>query len=207
MSAFRLVRLPVPQFLFALLLLLLGGCASELPGHGPTYVFVIDYSKSTDDIRRQEVGVMLAELEDAPRDSTIIVFRMGYTTEEIYAGPLGDTGIDTLTSTVMREVSKSDPTPGTNFAEMAKALEAFGLSGRSDCYNLRILTDGANDFTDSKANVMEYGEAAAKVAENPHLSSLIFYGVKPGYREALRSIWGKAGSRLRILSQDQMIGE
>jgi hypothetical protein len=202
---YSLKRLPFLQVCCALVAVLLSGCGDD--HENQAYVFVVDYSASTAEIRQRQLGVMLAELENVSDDAHVVIYRMGSTTEEVFGGPLGDEGLDTITSTLMRDVSTSDPLGGTNFARMSQALQAFSKSYGGRGYVLRVLTDGANDFVADRDNLRAYKAAAAEVCADRRLSSIVFYGVKPGFRENVRAIWGSPPSRLDVLTQDQLIGQ
>lgn len=198
-------RLPIPHVLAALMIFFAAGCGS--PGESLTYVYVVDYSGSTAGSRQQQLGVMLAELEGVPENTWVVVYRMGSDTQEVYSGPIGDTGLDSLTSMLTRDVALTDPVGGTDFAAMSEALVEFGNRFRGSQYHVRILTDGANDFAMDETNAKAYNAAAAKVAADERLTSLIFYGIEPGFRESLRATWGASSAPIEILTSDQMIGE
>ena len=200
----NLARLPIPHIFLALFMLFGAGCGSP-NAHPPTYVFVVDYSASTADIRRKELGAMLSELETVSDGATIVVYRMGFDTQEIYSGPIDDTAIDTVTTTLERDTTKSDPTLGTDFAKMAEALEAFTKRFNGYTCLVRVLTDGGNDFSGDQSNMKTYRQAAGAVCADKRIASLTFFGIKPGFREELRSVWGSAGSRLEVLGQDQLV--
>ena len=145
---------------------------------------------------------MLAELESAPDDTNVVIYRMGSETEEVFSGPLGDAGTDSLIGTIKRDLMSSDSVKGTNFAKMANALLAFSKGFKGQSYKLRIMTDGGNDFTDA-ASLRSYREAASQISSDKRLSSLDFYGVQPQFRQDIRSTFISAGSKLQILNQDQ----
>jgi hypothetical protein len=190
--------------LITLIAVLSAGCGSDHTKPSSTYVYVIDYSKSTTNIRKQEIGQMLAELEAASDDTTVVIYRMGYETQEIFSGQLGDAGTDTLLGTLKRDVVTSDPVLGTNFAKMATALVAFSKDFKGSSYNLRIMTDGANDFSDAK-DVHIYHEGAATLAHDQRLQSLRIYGVLPEFRQEIRQAFGAAGAKLQIINEDQSL--
>jgi hypothetical protein len=185
-------------------ILLLSGCGSKTSGPPLTYLYVIDYSKSTSAFRKQEVGQMLAELEAAPDNSNVVIYRMGFETEEIFSGQLGDAGTDSLIGTLNRDVVTSDPKNGTNFAKMTDALLSFSREFKGDHYKVRIMTDGANDFSDLK-NLKTYHANASLLALDSRISSLRFYGVEPAFRHDIRRAFGAAGCRLQIINQDQTL--
>jgi hypothetical protein len=194
----------VTAFLCIVMGILTAGCGSEHSKSATTYVYVIDYSKSTTNIRKQEIGQMLAELEAAPDDTTVVIYRMGYETQEIFSGQLGDAGTDTLLGTLQRDVVTNDPVLGTNFAKMATALVAFSKDFKGSSYNLRIMTDGANDFDDAK-DVHFYHEGTATLAHDQRLQSLRIYGVPPEFRQEIRQAFGAAGAKLQIINEDQSL--
>jgi len=120
LSAIR--RSIVPRSLLMLMLVALIGCGPDHSGPAPTYVYVVDYSGLTAAVRKQQLGQMLAELESAPDDTNVVIYRMGSETEEVFSGPLGDAGTDALVGTLKRDLMSSDSVKGTNFAKMASAL-------------------------------------------------------------------------------------
>lgn len=196
----------VPHSLLMLMLVALIGCGPDHSGPAPTYVYVVDYSGSTAAGRKQQLGQMLAELESAPDDTNVVIYRMGSETEEVFSGPLGDAGTDALVGTLKRDLMGSDSVKGTNFAKMANALLAFSKRFKAESYRLRIMTDGGNYFTDA-ASLHSYHEAASLLSSDKHLSSVVFYGVQPQFRRGIRDAFGNAGQKLQLLDQGQVTSE
>lgn len=179
------------------LILLLSGCSDS---HAPkeAFVYVIDYSGSTESMRRGQVSTVVAELETAPLDSLVTVLRMGSSTEEIYSGKLDDTGVDSITETMIHDTAHSDPKKGTNFAKMAEALKATCDRYASYSLAIRVLTDGADDFKWDPTSRKAYLSAAKTVATRSNLRGISFIGVQPPYREDVRNAFSVAGEKLTI---------
>ena len=181
------------------------GCGHAKSGPTPTYVYVIDYSGSTAATRKQQLGLMFAELESAPEETNVVIYRMGSDTQEIFSGPLGDSGTDTLIGPLKRDVLTSDAVRGTIFAKMTTALVAFSKTFTGTSYKLRVLTDGGNDYLDAQS-LKAYREGAITISRDKRMSSIIFYGVQPEFRQQIRTAFGSTGPKLQILSQDQIAG-
>jgi len=189
-----------------LLLVAVFGCGPDHPGPAPTYVFVIDYSASTEANRKQQLGQMITELESVPDDTNVVIYRMGSETEEVFAGSLSDAGTDAVVGVLKRTLLTSDSVKGTNFAKMAAALANFARRFKGQTYKIRVMTDGGNDFKDANS-LRAYRQAAMMVSMDRRLSSLVFCGIQPEFRQTIRSVFAAASDRLEILGQDQTFSE
>jgi hypothetical protein len=184
----------------------MAGCGTRVAGHPPTLVYVIDYSESTATIRREQLGQMFAELESMADDDNVVIYRMGSETEEVFTGQLGDAGVDGIMETVKSDLVHSDPKRGTDFSRMALTLLAFSQTFSGKEYRLRIMTDGGNDALDAES-IQAYHRAANLLTQDKRLASVVFYGVRPPYRRAVRTAFGAAGGRLQLLRKGQVIDQ
>ena len=188
-------------------LMILSWAASRNDDNGRVaYAFVVDYSKSTEKSRRSELGLMVHELDEAPPGASVVVYRMGSKTQEIFSGVVGPETEDQIIQAAMLDLRESDPKTGTDFADMADALAHFCDGHPGQQLRLRVLTDGGNDFAGDAHRLHDYRAAANCISANRNLDSLVFQGVDPGYREAIRKVFGKAGSKLEIRTQGQLNG-
>jgi hypothetical protein len=168
-----------------------------------SYYLVFDKSGSAAPLQRKFLGAAVAELENISPDTKVTVMVMASETVEVYSDRIGDTGLQSIVKAVQDEFAKPDKKPGTNMALMMKWVADRTKADASD-YSLRFYTDGADDFAEDPKSQKLYGEAAKSIRSDKHLKSIVFFGVKRGYREPLRS---RFGSNIRILTPDQLVNE
>lgn len=183
------------------ILFLIGGCSStKTPSGSKTeYGFVLDWSASTANTRKKQIAQIFAELDQADPSANVRLYRMASMTQEIFSGKASDIGVDAVMKRADELSTKSDGNLGTDFAEMAEALERFERESDASNLKLRVLTDGQDDYANDPAHRAAYRSAATKVTSDPRLDSLVFEGVQPGFREPLREVFKNAGSKLQIL--------
>ena len=198
--------IPTAATIVVVAALTLGGWAAVHQANLPksTLIIVDDYSASTESNRQRELGQIAVELEAAQPNTSVVLFRMGSTTEEIFAGLLDETSTETVVKTVKDETTRSDPKKGTNFAVMAEAVANYVDSCKADRIQVQILTDGGDDFKSDPANSRRYHKAADRICSDSRVASITFIGVQTGFREDLRSVWSKAGAKLRLLSASEV---
>ena len=180
-------------------LVLVAGCSG--PEGESEYIYVIDRSDSTGGTRQNQIDSVVVELDSVPLGTHLTIYRMGSTTEEVYSDDLNDTGIEALKNTLMNDAKASDPVKGTNFNLMTQAVARRVASSKAKEIHIRLLTDGADDFTGDPKNQAAYEKAAKEVCSDKRVRSIVFAGVKPGFREAIRRNWGNSASPLQISSQ------
>lgn len=166
-------------------------------------IIVKDYSGSIVGQASQQEALTVLALENAPSHTYLDLFRMGATTEEIFAGSLDDTSPEVIIKTLRQETSRADSRKGTNFAKMAQAVAKAVSASHAAKIQIRIFTDGGNDFLD-KASLESYRKAALMICRDRRLKSVTFTGVKPEYREPIRNIWAACGTKLQIQNSDQI---
>lgn len=188
----------------AALMLLSWGASRQSQNQDVAYVFVIDFSGSTQGFRRTELGLMLQDLDAAPQGASVVVYRMGSKTQEIFSGHVGEETADEIIQTAMRDLEASDPKAGTNFADMANGVATFCRLHPQQKLHIQVLTDGGDDFANDPKSVHMYREAAKSIASSKNLDSLIFQGVAPGYREGIRQAFASAGQKLQIWTLDEV---
>lgn len=178
----------------------LAGCSGQPEGQ-IEYIYVLDRSASTGDTRQQQHDGLTAELDEIPLGSRIAILRMGSSTEEVYSDILTDSGIDAVIDALENDAKSSDPVRGTNFARMAEAVLGQVSASRAKEIHLRFLTDGADDFIGDPQNQSEYAKAAEAVCSDPRVKSMVFVGVKAGFREGVRSHWLSNSCCLQIMGE------
>jgi hypothetical protein len=169
-------------------------------------MLAVDYSGSTQDIRRQLLSASheLATDLDA-RKSSLFLFRFGHTVEEIYSGVPDDE--DSFALILSRALNESDPMKGTQYPKMLQALADRAAVAREGRIRIIIAGDGMNDFTGDKRLAKLYRAAAKSLASNPNVVSVRFWGVQIGAREEIRAIFKGYDSKLQFRSIDQSIAE
>lgn len=170
------------------------------------YVYVVDWSGSTAPVRRRLLGAALAEQESLPAGARVVVYRMGSSTQEVYDGVLVGGGTDAVAAALARDALPSDAKGGTDFPRMAQALAAFSRSFAGRRLLVRVLTDGGDDRAGDRKAQETYRRAASALCADRRLADLAFVGVGPGFREAIRRAFGKAGARLRVLGPSEGLG-
>ncbi len=165
---------------------------------------VVDFSGSTESERKQQQAVVATEVEAAPPNSELTLFRMGYTTEELLSGSLDETPVESVVGALKKGTDHSDHHKGTNFANMAEALA--GAVGRSKAEHIRIeaITDGGDDFATDQAARERYVKAARQICEDKRVEAVAFIGVESADRSVIRTLWAGAGGRLQVLDASQV---
>jgi hypothetical protein len=201
-------RPPSPAYLLALPILAAVSWAACCGERAPAYecLYVVDYSASTERERARQFGAILSDLESAPEGTEVRAYRMGSSTQEFYSGTIGDEGADPVAVALRQEALGSDPAKGTDFAEMAEAVAGFCRSFKGKELRVRVLTDGGDDYATDRKVRERYRKAAAEICADGRVSSIIFYGVRPRYRQDVRAAFSKAGNRLRVLDLGQAGG-
>lgn len=166
-------------------------------------ILVKDYSGSSAQASKHQDAEVVLALDNAPPHTHLDLFRMGATTEEIFSGSLDDASTESITKTLKQETDLADDRKGTNFAKMAEAVSKAAASSRAKVVRVEIFTDGGDDFLDP-GSVARYRKAASAICKDQRLAPVIFSGVRPEYREAIRTAWKDAGNKLQILTADQL---
>lgn len=203
--------------LAALAALALAGCATSPPGGGagptafsgkaiPTAsratLLAVDRSKSTEEIRSQlltttfDIGTNFDSTHDTMR-----LYRFGRNIEEVYAGLPEDD--DAFASLLAKYMKDSDPALGTDYPRVFETLAAAAANAPQSEIRIVVVGDGLNDFANDPESEKCYREAVKRLAHNPHVKWVRFWGVGVGPREEIRSVFKSLGSRLQILSLDQ----
>lgn len=178
----------------------LAGCSGQPEGQ-IEYIYALDRSISTDGNRQKQIDCLTAELDEIPLGSRIVILRFGSTAEEVYSDILTDSGTDTVIDTLENDAKASDPVRGTNFARMAEAVLRHISSSRAQEIHLRFLTDGADDFIGDPQNQSEYSKSAGAVCSDSRIKSMVFVGVKAGFREGVRSHWPSNSACIQIIGK------
>lgn len=166
---------------------------------------VVDRSGSTKEIRKREIASVSVQLENAPpRHTYVRLYRMGHSTQEVYSGSLDHAPLESIISTLTATTGSSDPRKGTNFALMAEALARSRSKASASKRRITILTDGGDDYAKDPALAERYRKAVDRICADPGLESVTFRGVKPEFRDPIRLAWGSIGSKLHILTSDQV---
>lgn len=161
-----------------------------------------DRSKSTENIRSQlltttfNIGTSFDRAND-----TMILFRFGNSIEEVYSGLPEDD--DSFALVLAQYVKESDPIGGTDYPHVLEKLAETADSSPESEIRIVIVGDGQNDFAGEPDFAKRYHEAAVRLAKNPKILWVRFWGVDVGTREEIRKVFKPLGRRLQILSLDQ----
>lgn len=171
-----------------------------------SYYYVFDKSKSAFDLQQKALGAGIAEMEQLPPDTIVTVAVMDSETHEIYSGPLGDTGLQTIIAAVRSEFAKPSRKRGTDLGGMF-AWVCSKTQRDKNVHHVRIFTDGGDDYAKVRSNQVAYARAVKEFAGDVQLADVVIHGVRPGLREPLLARMIGLSSKLRILTPDQLIGD
>ena len=165
-------------------------------------LLAVDRSGSTESIRAQlletsfEVGTNFDSTRDAFR-----LYRFGRSIQEVYSQLPEDD--DNFASVLAGQVKASDPLPGTDYPRAAQTLADAAAEAPEKEIRIVIVGDGRNDYAADPQSEERYRIAALRLARNPHVKWVRFWGVTVGTREEIRAVFKPLGKRLQIQSLDQ----
>lgn len=175
---------------------------SSAPPATQLTLLAVDRSKSTEAIRGQllntafDIGTNFDPDHDAFR-----LYRFGNSIEEVYSQlPEDDDGFALV---LAQQVKASDPVPGTDYPRVLQTLADAAAQASEKEVRIVIVGDGLNDYAADPKFEKRYRLAARRLARNPHIKWVRFWGVDVGTREEIRSVFKPLGSRLQIQSLDQ----
>ena len=165
-------------------------------------LLAVDRSRSTEGIRRQLLSTTfdIGTSFDPARD-TFRLYRFGNTIEEVYSQLPEDD--DDFSLVLADKVKANDPVPGTNYPLVVETLAAAAADASQKEIRIVIVGDGLNDIADDPRFEHRYRLAAARLARNPRIKWVRFWGVAVGTREEIRSVFRPLGTRLQLQSLDQ----
>lgn len=165
--------------------------------------YILDGSGSVAMTTDQEIAAMMIEMESAPVDAEITVSVMASKTIEIFSGSLANIEPFEIARIARSALASPDPVKGTDLSAMAVAI--YGWTTRTDAkvLKIRVMTDGGDDFAKDPKRAKTYSYVASKIVKDKRVASMVFHGVKVGYREPIRSHFGGLGSKLKILSSGE----
>lgn len=165
-------------------------------------LLAVDRSRSTESIRAQlmntafDIGTNFDSARDAFR-----LYRFGNGIQEVYSQLPEDD--DAFALVLAQQMKVSDPILGTNYAQVAETLANVAENAPEKEIHIVIVGDGLNDYADDPRIEKRYRRAAQRLARNPHIKWLRFWGPGVGSREEIRSVFQPLGGRLQIQSLDQ----
>lgn len=177
----------ISGLLGALGLFLLLGCGSA-DSAATANIFVIDYSGSTDDVRKSYLGHVLMRVETLPIGSPVTILRLGKETQEVFGGQIDETSVDTIATSLKQYAWNSDPMHGTNFLLLKGALEKLAVRYLKQNLCVYIYTDGGNDSPGSFETIRPSSHRR-----------ITFIGVEPQFKSGLESSF--PGSTFMSLEQ------
>ncbi len=165
-------------------------------------LLAVDRSQSTEGIRTQlmnttfDIGTNFDSARDAFR-----LYRFGNGIQEVYSQLPEDD--DAFALVLADQIKVSDPIPGTNYALVAETLANVAANAPEKEIHIVIVGDGLNDYKGDARLEKRYRLAALRLAHNPHIKWVRFWGPNVGSREEIRSVFKPLGERLQIQSLDQ----
>jgi hypothetical protein len=165
-------------------------------------LLAVDRSKSTEDIRSQllTTAFNIGTSFDRARDS-FRLYRFGNSIEEVYSNLPEDD--DSFALVLAEQVKQNDPVGGTDYPRVLEVLADAAANASETEIRIVIVGDGQNDFATDPEFGKRYRAAAERLARNPKIKWIRFWGVNVGTREEIRSVFKPLGRRLQILSLDQ----
>lgn len=163
-----------------------------------------DRSKSTEKTRAQFLGTTFnIGTSFDPIKDTMRLFRFGSTTEEFYSGLPEDD--DAFAQILVQHVKESDPVPGTDYPQMLTVMADSAEQSTAREIRIIVIGDGENDFKGDPAYDKRYRAAAARLAHNPKIKWVRFWGVSAGTFEDLRSVFAPLvrQGKFQILTTDK----
>lgn len=185
-----------------LALLMMAGAACNQSGHSQKMAihYVLDGSGSASETTDQEIAAMVIEMESAPLDADITVSVMASKTIEIFSGSLAQTEPIEIARIARSALASPDPVKGTDLSAMAVAVYKWTTRTDAKVLKVRVMSDGGDDFGKDPKRAKAYSYVASKIVKDKRVASMIFHGVKVGYREPIRAHFGELGAKLKILS-------
>ncbi len=165
-------------------------------------LLAVDRSGSTQHIRGQLMNTAfgIGTSFDASRDS-FRLYRFGNSIQEVYSQLPEDD--DAFALVLAQEVKISDPTRGTNYPKVAETLAEAAADATEKQIRIVIVGDGLDDYASDAQYKKRYRAAAQRLARNPHIVWVRFWGLDTGTREQIRSVFKPLGRRLQLQSLDQ----
>lgn len=186
--------------ILAALVLACVGCNQGSPAGKTAVHYILDGSGSVAMTTDQEIAAMVIEMESAPVDAEITVSVMASKTIEIFSGSLANTEPYEIARIARSALASPDPAKGTDLSAMAVAVYNWTTRTDAKVLKIRVMTDGGDDFAKDPKRAKEYSHFASKIVKDKRVASVIFHGVKIGYREPIRAHFGELGAKLKILS-------
>jgi len=186
--------------ILALLVIANAGCNQSGQSQKTAIHYVLDGSGSVAATTDQEIAAMVIEIESAPVDAEITVSVMASKTIEIFSGSLANTEPYEIARIARSALASPDPVKGTDLSAMAVAVYNWTTRTDAKVLKVRVMSDGGDDFAKDPKRAKAYTYVASKIVKDKRVASLIFHGVKVGYREPIRAHFGELGPKLKILS-------
>lgn len=174
--------------------------------HGMLTMLAIDNSKSINKIKSRLLGSSYELGTNLKKDETdLVVFRFGHAVEEIYSGvPDDEDAFALLLSDAMKV---SDPVGGTQYPLLLEHLAERAESASQSRIRIIIAGDALNDFQGDEHFMNIYRSAAKRLALNPKVELIRFWGAEKGTREELERMFKDNQTKLNIRTLGQDIDD